>query len=626
MPPTLSTLPLDSALGAARTMAEFRESVRAATLTEAQRRTLVEQAEILIEDLYVHLPAKRATYAIDPLRKLRLLGRRLADLPEARFHAELLTIFLELRDLHTNYVLPRPYRGVAVLGILVERYADRTGPHWIVSKVDPDFVSDPDLVPGVEVTHWNGVPIALAVERNADREAGSNQPARIARGLENLTIRSVAMSLPPDEDWVEITYLKDGARHETRLNWMVADTPPDFAPEPTGAGQQVGRVTVQPADNVALDIRTELVRLVKRDLFARPQGDAAAADGNLTGPEWDGILRARVVETASGRFGHLRIHSFYPSAAKINAFVDEIIRLVTTELPQEGLILDVRGNGGGYAILAEYLPQLFCPRRIEPEPMQFIATQRAAELCAAVPGFSDWTPSIEEALGTGAQYSSGIPLWSADDINDVGQLYHGPVVLVTDALCYSATDIFAAGFQDHRIGTVLGVDGNTGAGGANVLTHTDLGERWPGGPLEFLPAGAVFRVALRRCLRVGPHMGQPVEDLGVVPDQIHELTERDLMEANADLMEAAGRVLAAAPVRVLTVGRPSSNEGMLVLPVTTQGVDRLDVHVDGHPATSAVVRDGINQVQIPMPAAPIGLTLDGWAGPDLVASRRLRFG
>ena len=47
-------------------------------------------------------------------------------------------------------------------------------------------------------------------------------------------------------------------------------------------------------------------------------------------------------------------------------------------------------------------------------------------------------------------------------------------MLVTDAFCYSTTDIFAAGFQDHEIGTILGCHDNTGAGGANVWDHDDL--------------------------------------------------------------------------------------------------------------------------------------------------------
>ena len=46
---------------------------------------------------------------------------------------------------------------------------------------------------------------------------------------------------------------------------------------------------------------------------------------------------------------------------------------------------------------------------------------------------------------------------------------------------------------------MLGVAGNTGAGGANVLEHADLLDAWPDGPLTALPAGTRMRVALRRC-------------------------------------------------------------------------------------------------------------------------------
>ena len=84
-------------------------------------------------------------------------------------------------------------------------------------------------------------------------------------------------------------------------------------------------------------------------------------------------------------------------------------------------------------------------------------------------------------------------------------------MLVTDAQCYSACDIFAAGFQDHEIGPVLGVEANTGAGGANVVTHEELRTEWTSGALKQLPKGVQMRVALRRCLRVGSWMGQPVK-------------------------------------------------------------------------------------------------------------------
>ena len=85
-----------------------------------------------------------------------------------------------------------------------------------------------------------------------------------------------------------------------------------------------------------------------------------------------------------------------------------------------------------------------------------------------------WFPSMDQALQTGAAFSGAFPITPVDGANALGQEYAGPVILITDALCYSATDIFAAGFKDHKIGPVLGVDDNTGAGGANVWTHALL--------------------------------------------------------------------------------------------------------------------------------------------------------
>ena len=227
-------------LGVVRTVPQFREFLGGtAGLTAAQRATLVDQAEILIRDLYVHLPLKRAGHAIAPVQRLRLLRHRLDQLKDWEFHVELRDIFVELRDLHTNYVLPDPYRGrFAFLGILLERYHEAGMSRWLVSKVARHLVTDDALQSGVVVTHWNGMPMNLAVWRNADKEAGSNLAARFARGLENLTLRPLAVSLPPDEDWVDLRYETDGQVHESRLLWRVFDSGQELlagAPDPQGS-------------------------------------------------------------------------------------------------------------------------------------------------------------------------------------------------------------------------------------------------------------------------------------------------------------------------------------------------------------------------------------------------------
>ena len=111
-------------LGAVRSVQSFRDTINAQpALTRAQRLRLIEQATVLIKDLYTHLPLKRAMHSIDPLQRLRLLEQRAAEPSIVEFHAELLDIFKELRDLHTNYTLPAPFGNqIAFLGILVEQY------------------------------------------------------------------------------------------------------------------------------------------------------------------------------------------------------------------------------------------------------------------------------------------------------------------------------------------------------------------------------------------------------------------------------------------------------------------------------------------------------------------------
>jgi hypothetical protein len=212
------------------------------------------------------------------------------------------------------------------------------------------------------------------------------------------------------------------------------------------------------------------------------------------------------------------------------------------------------------------------------------------------------------------------------------------VVLVTDALCYSATDIFAAGFQDHGIGPVLGLDGNTGAGGANVWTH-DLFKLLldtppPGGagggggnPFVDLPAGAGFRASVRRTLRVGAERGgTPVEDLGIVPDVPYRLTRADIVGSNDDLLAKAAELLAARPAYTLALAEPAEvrADGRVRLRLTTGGLDRVDVAFDGRPVASLDVADRTATHTLrPASPQPRRLDLAGWSVGEVVARRRV---
>jgi C-terminal processing protease CtpA/Prc len=460
-----------------------------------------------------------------------------------------------------------------------------------------------------------------------------------------MTLRTPAMSPPPDEDWVDLRYSTDGSVFETRIPWRVFDSINDLTQAMGGgAGTTLAGAEAPASHLIGLDLRTELVRDVKKRLFApgvvaaerriaagdAPQAPAAGGVIPTSRPE----MAARTVTTAHGTIGHLRIFTFeleqhHPDIGDdFEEFFGEIRRILPL-MPREGLILDVRGNGGGYVYVSESLLQFLTPRRIQPEPTQFINTPVTAELCAKVKDLNAWSDSINASIETGAQYSSAIPLYgddSEDAVNEFGQLYHGPVVLVTDALCYSATDFFAAGFQDHQIGTVLGVDDNTGAGGANVWDFATLMADWPDGPFKPLPGGAQFRVALRRSLRVGKRWGgQAVEDLGIIPDVRYRMTRRDLLQGNADLMEKAGELLAQGTPRTLEVTVTSHDGSAAALEVTTAALTSLDVYVNGRPVVTEKVLDGINTVTVPLDGAatPASVRIEGFDNETLVAADTL---
>jgi C-terminal processing protease CtpA/Prc len=317
-------------------------------------------------------------------------------------------------------------------------------------------------------------------------------------------------------------------------------TDPDGEP-PEGHGD-AGRTTA--GQRTGISLRTELARRLKKDHLHQPgrkiePADCVGLPERVIPTELDGELVARIVTTAKGEFGHLRIHTFNTANGDVARFLKEVQRLLG-ELPPDGLILDVRGNGGGYIEAAEGLLRLLTSRPVQSEPMQLINSGLAYELCGRSRELLRWRQSIGEASETGAQYSQAFPLTPNQDSPDP---YAGPVVLITDALSYSATDMLAAGFQDNHIGTVLGVDDNTGAGGANVWSQRQLRDEWPGGPFQPLPKDARLYVALRRSLRVGRYAGRPVEDLGVKPDVRYRITKRDLLCQNADLMERAGFLL-----------------------------------------------------------------------------------
>jgi C-terminal processing protease CtpA/Prc len=563
------------------------------SFTLSERQLIVAEALKLISEVYVHLPMKQALRGVDPQRQLAVLALRLAQqaidddllgglgdpppwsepaMTDADFHEALIEIFAGLHDLHTQYLAPEPLRSLmAFLPLLVEECHDGDERKYIASKVcvkptaDPETLKptfDPEFKPGVEITHWNAVPIEQAVRRSACRSAGANPEAQRARGIEALTCRWLGTSVAPDEEHVAVGYRVDGEARELRFPWLVGRLPPRSR---STAAQEAGASAR--ATRLGLDSQSEMRRRVKYELYARSKlRDAAhpALDENGTQP-----LAYDSVGEGDDAVGYLRIHTF--QVPDVDGFIAEIARILQA-LPGRGLIIDIRGNPGGDILAGERLLQLLTPTKrgaLQREQLEFRTTPTtltlAQNLRASGQG-GDSADAVVSSIGWGLRIGSSYSRGS-----DVGatpasaeHVDRSPLVLIVDALCYSTAEVFAAGFQDNALGPIIGTSACTGGGGANSWTYdalrqimdTQTGEERRGRTTEFrpLPLGkaqieasgpgaASFVVAARRLTRAGPSAGETFEERGVKPERTYTLTQADLLDGNTGLQQFAAQMV-----------------------------------------------------------------------------------
>lgn len=620
-----------------RSVADFLEEAKSAALTLGEKQRIIDQAIVLLEEFYAHLPFKRVRYAVDPVQRLRLIRADLEELDDLEFHGEVVRTFARLRDPHTFYALPKPFSGsFAFLPFRMQHYFDEQGKmRFLVTHVIEGFVHD-TFTQYAEVTHYNGMPIEEAVWRETGFDSAGNEDAQFIRGLNSLFGRALDNTAPREEHWAVVQYkpLEENAPDlGILLPWNVMS---GFRNVTAARGGRASIFTSQLQTDEcrkALWGRKQLEREkcayedrhrpatappppVRR--FVKANDTPFPAHFSFTSSDFDDLDFAGDVKPASlrilgrsnrvRRFGYLRIHSFNLDSEPFLAECKRILGLLNVGAG-DGLILDVRSNPGGNIESAESLLQMLTPREVHTAYFHFMNSRTTREIGlqmrtpvesgreAAEQQFSEWRDGLVAALAEGSTLTPGRPLTSYDLANDTGQIYQGPVVLLVDALSYSATDIFAGGFEDNEIGTIFGVDRNTGGGGANRWLYNELRDNTrdlTNIHIDDLPLDANFGVAIRRTTRVGKNLGTALEDVGVSCQETnrHKRTQRDLVDGDHDLIQRACRHLRDERSYWLRFESARVTKDAVDVDLSVMGIDRIECFLDGFPQSAhAIERD-----------------------------------
>lgn len=226
-----------------------------------------------------------------------------------------------------------------------------------------------------------------------------------------------------------------------------------------------------------------------------PEDPAVAAATDRGGDIWPLLLPVAEREIVSRRLpsgvGYIRVPTFGTDlVAEFDAALDGM-------LDAPGLILDVRGNGGGNSGYADRMAG-----RLLSEPFAYGRDTYAARLPTRA-----WRK------------------WMAFRVTPRQPVYPGPVVVIMDTSTFSSAEQFVVSLVDS--GRVRTVGRATGGGSGNPTVFR-------------LPGGRDVRFSTANFIR---NDGKPIEGVGLVPDVPVGWTVEDFRQGRDPDLEAAEQLL-----------------------------------------------------------------------------------
>jgi C-terminal processing protease CtpA/Prc len=600
-------------------LADVRARLEVPAYSAAERRLLAEQAHFVIEQLYVHRDLKIADFGVqhDPLPRLEQVRSNAASLSPAALHDAVSAAFTDLHDLHTNYVAPAPLAcATSFIPLRFESVRDGDTDLVVISgrmSVRPEMVAG--LSTGMRLVSIDGRDVEDVLAELSQVSGGANPAAMRARAVQMLSMQSHATRALPAADTRRFEFRGSGGVEVRDLPWLVAYE--DSCLE--------GRANrrLQPFA-LAMTMAEDDYQKRYNQLFGVPELRGEPPSGHAmrrAASPLDEVFTINLLQTPAGRLGYIKLKAFYweDESLDLATVVESFRRAVETDLAGAvGLVIDVRGNPGGVIVMAEKLVQLFAPGGVEPTTVRMLANELNEEIFRRANGGENrWSAAVRTARAAGQRYTAPLAITPVSEANSLGQIWFAPVVVLTDATCYSACDVFAAGMQDNGAATVLGIHAATGAGGANVMeyaTFRAIFDDAADNPFVPLPHAQGMRVSWRQIVRAGQSAGGLLEDSGVRPDVVVPLRLVDIGTESRELMRQIHRHIDAMRPRH-TSGLGLKQGGIVTLPNATAarwseevyGIDTLEV------------RDGeqlLQRLSMPLQATPdaLDIALDGVAG------------
>ena len=540
---TLASYAAEAPAYSYKLLKDARIDITLPTASVDDKKIVLDQAYMVLNEIFAHRDLKLTNFGaeIDPLPMIKNLEGKVDSISDRDFHNELAVIFTKQNDLHTSYAFPKPYACYrSLLPFSFKEVIGQDGHKVIAVNKIIDTAEVVKLFPDLNVkigdilVSYNGKPAYEASQAWAARSSGANPPATHRRSINLLGFVSQKYDFLPIADEVDLVLRnRHGVYYSVAVPWVARADTKCLAPPEVVTTEVMGEDDYQNDFNRVY--RSTKKPIPNKLLNMSPLQDSA-----------DPILKYSIVKNEFGDFGYIRLESFVPEKLTDEELVLEVKKILLTNLAKtDGLIFDLRNNGGGWINIAESLVQLFSPKNTIPLNFRLKNSPANRHFMYETRPDDAFSIELKAAEEIGAAYTKPIPLNPANELDLVGQYYFKPVALLTNANCYSSCDMFSASMQDHEAAIIFGEDSTTGAGGANNRSLNDTVKALTEslGPYKVMPSGQDIGYSFRQTIRTGKSEGIFLEDRGVLSDAIAPTTLSDLYTDSGDQFKIIGKAL-----------------------------------------------------------------------------------
>ncbi len=530
-------------------LSDTRSEITYNKMSIEQRQTIISMAKINLGEIYSNRLTKIQDFGtqVDPLIQLKNFESNFMDSPIEEFHRELAKIFHSQRDYHVWYLAQGPASCYAAFLPFSVIHAKKNASKIVVVKSINTKGNALNIAPeinklsvGDELISFNDNDLQTELNKLNIYNRGANPGAFLRGSTSLLTYRPQRHLVPlPEEDVINLKFKKhNGEIYDLSIPWLVNS---DLNCLKNNKKEDGHKAFI--AENTFI---MDYEQLYKNPVVKRKKSNPFILADSKVKFNKGFIRHSEINQTKDpsiswwsfnnngNLYGVIKLDSFNPSITS-----DESKQIVSNILSNEmanfdGVIFDLRNNGGGIIHYGESLVELVSNKTVDLLKFQFLNTPAMRHLVNNAWPNSEYVSAIQDAekrnaLMTDPIYLDGV---TPEYLFTTGQVFFKPTAIFTNGNCYSTCDITAALYQDTGLGEIWSEDAQTGGGGANNWNFGELLNALPNdnlGPFKELPTSMDMGFAFRQTIRSGSHLGEIIEDVGVVADHVIEASVEDII-------------------------------------------------------------------------------------------------